>query len=113
MSENAENWKEYGTLYWPSIVINKRTFRGDVNAENVMEAVCAAYNDPPQACIDFFKVEEIVYVNNREVGAAVPDDSISTELLIFIVTFLVGVNLLLILAYRRCMKREMQEDMSI
>lgn len=111
MKENAEAWKEYGTLYWPSIVINKRTMRGDVNAENVMEAVCAAFSDPPQACIDFYEVEDIAYDRHNDVQAE--SSSISTELLVFVIVFLVGVNALLILAYRRCMKREMQEDMSI
>lgn len=111
MRQNAEDWKTYGTLYWPSIVINKRTMRGDVNAENVMEAVCAAFNDPPKACIDFFEVEHIAYEIHRE---GVDDSSsISTEMLVFVIVFLLAVNILLIMAYRRCMKREMQEDMSI
>lgn len=43
LKENQEKWQEYGTLYWPSVVINKRTFRGDLTAENVLEDLCANY----------------------------------------------------------------------
>jgi len=29
-------WKKYGHGYWPSVVINERTFRGDLTPDNVM-----------------------------------------------------------------------------
>lgn len=41
MKENAVQWKEYGTLYWPSVTINRVTFRGDITPENIVEDICA------------------------------------------------------------------------
>ena len=61
LQENAKQWKEYGTLYWPSVVINKVTFRGDVTAENIVEDICANLSQKPQVCIDFYKEENIAF----------------------------------------------------
>ena len=38
-------------------------------------------------------------------------DAVSAELLILIVCVLIGVNVLLIFAYRRCVKKEMEDTM--
>ena len=38
-------------------------------------------------------------------------DTVSAELLILVVCVLVGVNVILILAYRRCVKKEMEDTM--
>ena len=41
LKANSKRWKEYGTLYWPSVTINKVSFRGDITAENILEVICA------------------------------------------------------------------------
>ena len=28
LAQNADQWKEYGTLYWPSVTINRVTYQG-------------------------------------------------------------------------------------
>ena len=38
-------------------------------------------------------------------------DTVSAEVLILVVCVLVGVNVVLILAYRRCVKKEMEDTM--
>lgn len=38
-------------------------------------------------------------------------DSISAEMLILVVVVLIGVNVALIVAYRRCVKKEMEDTM--
>ena len=43
LKEMAADWKKYGTGYWPSIVINDRTYRGDVVPVNVLNALCAGF----------------------------------------------------------------------
>ena len=42
LREQAAQWKEYGSLFYPAIVINSVTFRGDMNPINVVEAICAS-----------------------------------------------------------------------
>ena len=107
LRDNSEAWKEYGTLYWPSVTINRMTFRGDITPENIMEDVCANLATKPQACLDFYEREHIKYEVTTEKGP----DSVSAELLIIVVCVLIGVNVLLILAYRRCVKKEMEDTM--
>ena len=107
LRENAEAWKEYGTLYWPSVTINKVTFRGDITPENILEDICAHLTTKPEVCINFYKREHIVYEDTSILGP----DTVSAELLILVVAILIGVNVILILAYRRCVKREMEDTM--
>ena len=83
------------------------TFRGDITPENILEDICANLVDKPKVCINFYNREHIQY---EEKIIDVPD-SISAELLIAVVCVLVGVNILLILAYRRCVKKEMEDTM--
>ena len=102
MRKNADQWIEYGTLFWPSVTINKVTFRGDITPENVLEDVCANLKTKPQVCLDFYKEENIQYTPVKAENAVDPD------LLIAIVILLIVVNVFLILAYRRCVKKEME-----
>jgi len=106
MKANADQWIEYGTLFWPAVTINKVTFRGDITPENVLEDICANLKAKPQVCIDFYKEENIEYV-----APAAPESKLSAELLVAIVVLLVVVNVFLICAYRRCVKKEMERDM--
>lgn len=108
LRENADQWKEYGTFFWPSVVINSMTFRGDITPENILEDVCANLKVKPQVCIDFYKEEHIEYVADVTVAE---EEAVSAELLIAVVVVLVLVNALLILAYRRCVRKEMEDTM--
>ena len=61
LRDNADAWKEYGTLYWPSVTINRMTFRGDINPENILEDICANLINKPETCIKFYDKEHIEY----------------------------------------------------
>ena len=39
----SKDWKTYGTAYSPSVVINDRTYRGDLIPDNVAIAICANF----------------------------------------------------------------------
>lgn len=107
MLNNTEAWTAYGTLYWPSVTINQVTFRGDITPENILEAVCAGLKDKPDVCIKFYREENIDF------SVPLISNSVTKEMLIVVVVVLVGVNVLLLLAYRRCAKREMEQDIGI
>lgn len=112
LKSNAARWKEYGTLYWPSVTINTKTFRGDITAENILEVICAGLAEKPSVCVNFYKEEHIAYkkpsflTQNRSKLASV-------ELLVGIVVALVIVNVILIFCYRRCQKRELEENLGM
>ena len=59
LRDNAQAWKDYGTLYWPSVTINRMTFRGDITPENILEDICANLQVKPPVCIEFYKNEHI------------------------------------------------------
>lgn len=107
LRDNAEAWTEYGTLYWPSITINRATFRGDITPENILEAVCAGLKEKPDICLKFYE-EENIHFDVPKV-----QNSVTAELLILVVVLLIGVNVLLLIAYRRCAKREMEQDIGL
>ena len=107
LKENAKLWKDYGSLFWPAITINQVTYRGTITPENVLQDLCANLKEKPEVCVNFYKREHIVYQDEVVEGP----DTISAELLIFVVLILVGVNVVLILLYRRCVKKEMEDTM--
>ena len=92
----AEEWHSYGTHLYPSVVINDVTFRGQLNPDNVFEAICAGFDDIPDACSKWFKKEGFKPIQ-RIVKTR---KGISTASLIVIVTLLLLVNAALIWGYR-------------
>ena len=43
-------YNDYGTVLFPSIVINNQTFRGQLEKEAVMNGICAGFAQPPKMC---------------------------------------------------------------
>lgn len=43
-------WDMFGSNLFPSIVINNSTYRGQLETQAVMNAICAGFNDPPRMC---------------------------------------------------------------
>lgn len=103
LAEEARAWKEYGVGYWPSVVINGRTYRGDLVPDAVQNALCAAFAVEPQECREF-KVQQ---------GVENEPEGITGNVLIAVVVLLVLVNVLMIFLYRRCTKRDMKDDMQL
>lgn len=101
----SESWKQYGTGYWPSIVINDKTYRGDLVPDSVLNAICAGYTSMPPFCKKF---EEQLAEGHR-----IEPQGITGNVLIFVVVLLVLVNILLIVLYKRCTKKELKEDMQL
>ena len=109
LRDNSQAWKDYGTLYWPSLTINRVTFRGDITPENILDDICATLIHLPNVCVKYFNKEHINIENEYIKGP----DAVSAELVIGIVLVLVGVNIILILAYRKCVKKEMEDTMGV
>lgn len=80
------------------------TFRGDITPINVVEAICASLWSQPSFCMDFY-IEE-----NIQVPISSHNSIVTAELLVVVVLLLIAVNVSLIYAYRRCAKKEMEQD---
>ena len=48
-----ENKATYGLHFYPAVVINGLVFRGQLNPDNVFEAVCAAFKTMPNGCYEW------------------------------------------------------------
>ena len=84
------------------MVINNRTFRGDLNPDSVYTAICAGFAQLPKGCGG----ESTIIISSQNEG-------ISGSVLIGVVILLVIVNLFLIILYRRCTNKEIKDDMNL
>jgi protein-disulfide isomerase len=50
IDQDIEYWSKFGSNIVPSIVINNVTFRGQLETQAVMNALCAGLRDTPGFC---------------------------------------------------------------
>ena len=50
IDKEIEYWKQFGSGIYPSIVINNRTYRGQIESLAVFNALCAGFSEPPSMC---------------------------------------------------------------
>jgi hypothetical protein len=105
LKEEAQKWKAYGSAYWPSIVINDRTYRGDMVPDNVVTALCSAFSIEPPYCLQFKQEQGI--------PQGITGNGVTRNVLIFVVVFLVLLNVGIIMLYRKCQNREVKQNMQL
>ena len=102
LRDNQLRWLEHGTHLYPGVVINGETFRGQVNPDNILEAVCESFTDMPRYCKTWLKKEGIVV-----------EDGISNFALGLIIFGLLVVNLIIVIAYRAYLNKEIKQEMKM
>jgi len=115
LREMQENWNNLGSHLYPSVVINGVTFRGQLSPYNVFEAICAGYRDTPTECVNFMYQEGLSPLfNTGEMAAEVSKrNGVRQTTFMGIIALLVVGNIILVLAYRKCLQKEIQDDMKI
>ena len=98
-------WKEYGTNIYPSIVINSKTYRGQIEPLSVFNAICAGFTYTPDVCLKTLHKERVVTRFNVE------DGSVSTGMIVGIVVALILINVMIVYCCRRKAKRDMNNEM--
>ena len=78
-------------------MINQRTYRGDLVPDSVLNALCAGFSKEPSYCS-----------RNNDLKQIYQPEGITGNVLIFIVGFLVLINLVMIFLYRKCANREIK-----
>ena len=101
-------WKDYGTNIYPSIVINQKTYRGQIEPLSVFNAICAGFTEPPDQCLKTLHKEKTVLKTTMVDG-----DGISAGLIVFIVVALILVNVVIVYCCRRKAKRDMNNEMQM
>lgn len=90
----------YGTNLYPSIVINNRTYRGQIEEESVFNAICAGFQKPPKQCRS--------YLDKHSAGMK---KVFSMRVIFTIIVAVIIINLIVVVLYRRHAKREMNQEM--
>ena len=100
-------WKEFGTSVFPSIVINSKTYRGQLEPLSVFNAICAGFENPPDDCLP-----TLHRTASQEGNAAIqPSDGISASAIVMIVVAVIIINVIAVVLCRRSQKRQMHGEM--
>lgn len=99
LREEALSWKIFGSGYYPSVVINNRTMRGDINPDTVMRVICSGSKILTKPCAEFNDPNPIIVLETGNEG-------ITLNQLIALVVVLVFVNLMFICLYKRCTNKD-------
>lgn len=105
-------WQLYGMNTYPSIVINKKSYRGQIEPLSVFNALCADFEEPPQAC---YKTLHREAPNSAQmVFDQINDDNMVTvSEIVCLVLGLILLNVLCVYCCRRRAKREMRNAMNV
>jgi len=101
-------WKDYGTNIYPSIVINQKTYRGQIEPLSVFNAICAGFTSPPDQCLKTLHKEKLV-----QKTTVVDGEGISVGAIVGIVVSLILINVVIVYCCRRKAKRDMNNEMQM
>ena len=102
-------WKQYGTNIYPSIVINQKTYRGQIEPLSVYNALCAGFTNPPEQCYKTLHLKKEAQALNTEEEM----DDISVGAIIAAVIVIILLNIVVVYCCRRRAKREMANEMQL
>jgi len=103
VDEDIEYWMQFGSGLFPSIVINNSTYRGQLETQQVMNAICAGFKDVPKMCKRLLSDKGI----EGDIGEGVIyfEDGYNKEQVVLVaIAYILGVVLFLC-CYRRNAKR--------
>lgn len=103
LQDMAKRWHQRGTHIAPAVSINEVVYRGQINPDNVFEAICSGFESMPSGCTKWLLKE----------GIPVKDVGVSTQTLVIIVASVVTLNLVLALLYKQFLNKELQSDMKV
>lgn len=110
IEKDVEYWAKYGSNLFPSIVINNQTYRGQLETQAVMNALCASFNTPPKICRKLLAADDIEH--NVVIGMVKLNGGYRTHHVVGIcLVFTLGLMVVLY-CYRRHAKRQMKVQMN-
>lgn len=97
-------WKKYGSGIYPSIVINNRTYRGQLEKLAVYNALCAGFKNPPSICAETLG---IYTPESLPTSIKNPPSGVTGATIVALVFFVIILNVVIVYCYRRYARREM------
>ena len=111
IDDEIHYWREFGTNIYPSVVINKKTFRGQIEPLSVFNAICAAFKSPPSQCMKTLHKEPLKSMKEalQDVEDAMKNEGhgISRTTVMWIFIVLILVNVVVVYLCRRKAKLDM------
>mmetsp|Transcript_4907 Transcript_4907/g.4800 ORF Transcript_4907/g.4800 Transcript_4907/m.4800 type:complete len:157 (-) Transcript_4907:22-492(-) len=106
LKNEKEKFARAGFFFYPTVVINNQTYKGDLKPEYIMTTLCEGFKDEPKVCKDFRLGNKTD--NNKSQGAGI---KVST--LILIVIFSAVVLGVILFFYRRWIRSELNYEMKL
>ena len=110
IEKEIQLWRDYGTTVYPSVVINKKTYRGQVEPLGVFNAICAGFKNPPQQCLKTLGREPKLSL--EDVIAARTGIAITKTEIVVLCFVIIILNVIIVYLCRRRARRDMQNDMN-
>lgn len=93
-----------GIFFFPAIIVNSQTMRGDIEAQEVMQAICAGFKDAPAAC-------KGILDPHPPATPGYETEGVSMTTLIVVVALAVLLLVAVLVVYRMWLKREMNSEL--
>ena len=111
IEDEIDFWNKHGGNVIPSIVINNCTYRGEMETQAVMNAICAGFHDTPNMCKPILEDPDLQ--DDYEVGTFdISDHGYGYGQLLVISLVAIMILLVVLYCYRRHAKRQMKETMN-
>lgn len=102
-------YDQYGPNLFPSVVINNQTYRGQLEVEEVFNAVCSGFYTVPRVCKKYLETNDI---NNSDLTLmAASTLRVGTGRAFKLVVLIMGGFCIFLYCYRRSAKRQMKKEM--
>merc|ERR1719284_793196 len=106
IEKEIEYWNTHGGNIIPSIVINNATYRGQMESQAVLNAICAGFKDTPNICKPILEDEDLK--DDYETGTyQISDHGYSLGQVIVICVIALVILICVLYCYRRHAKRQM------
>lgn len=101
LDKEVEYYNKYGPATFPGLVINNQTFRGQLEVEAVLNAICAGFYTTPKMCSKYLSTNDI---NNKEL-LFMTEGRHGYLKVAFLCSVIMFVVFLILCCYRRFAKR--------
>lgn len=111
IEDEIDYWNKHGGNVIPSIVINNCTYRGQMETQAVMNAICAGFRDTPNICKPILEDPDLQ--DDFETGVFdISDHGYGFGQVLVICLFAILILIMVLYCYRRHAKRQMKETMN-
>ena len=110
IDEELAAWDKLGSRTYPSVVINNKTYRGQIEPLGVYNAICAGFKNPPEVCLKTLGIEPKLSL--EDILAAKSGIAIKRSEIVVLCLVIIVLNVVVVYMCRRRARRDMQNEMN-